>query len=174
MQSEVELKFRVTDFEEVRIRLRNTGAANIRGETPEVNTIFDSEARSLAGKGTLLRLRQYGDETILTVKEPRQPGSMKIRIEHETQLSISMNEAFDLLGALGYTPVYRYEKTREIWSLSGGVKVCLDRLHFGAFIEIEADCEEKVRNTAELLGFRVSEGLSESYSSLEKGCRKGH
>ncbi len=73
------------------------------------------------------------------MKEPCIPGAMKNRMEHETVLGASMGQAMELFRVLGYHPVRRYFKEREIWVLPGLGKVCLDGLPFGCFIEIEAN-----------------------------------
>ena len=93
---------------------------------------------------------------------------MKIRREHETLLSISIEEASEMLKALNYEPVYHYQKTREIWSLPDGVHVCLDSLYFGKFVEIEADTELKVSSAFKTLGLDISMGLRHSYKQLQK------
>ena len=166
MKAEVELKFQVTDFDAIRKILKDSGAVRTVMENHERNTVFDRPDSSLKRSGVLLRLRKFCNEVILTVKEPGLPGPMKNRKEHETKLSVSFNDAQNLLKVLGYNAVYRYEKTREVWSTTSA-SVCLDKLHFGSFVEIEANSTEGVKAAAELLGFDLSTGLRESYRNLE-------
>ena len=168
MFTEVELKYEVNDFEEIREKLLLAGAGLICDATEEHNAVFDLQNGSLKRANTLLRLRKFGEEVILTVKEPVSSGEMKIRREHEALLSISLKEASEMLKALGYKPVYHYEKTREIWSLPHGVHVCLDSLYFGKFVEIEADTQAKVTSTFKTLGLDISKGLRQSYTQLQK------
>ncbi len=168
MFTEVELKYEVNDFEEIREKLLLAGAGLLCDATEEQNTVYDLQNGSLKRTNTLLRLRKFGEEIILTVKEPVSSGAMKIRKEHETLLSISLEEAADMLQALNYKPVYRYEKTREMWSLGSGVHICLDSLYFGKFIEIEADTQLKVSSAFKILGLDISKGLRQSYKQLQK------
>jgi adenylate cyclase class 2 len=166
MPAEVELKFKVTDFGKIREILRKTGAAVIHEPAHERNLVLDTADRNIGKAGKLLRIRQYGDEVFLTVKQPVQPGPMKSRIENELKIDDTFEEAWRMFEKIGCLPVYEYEKTREIW-LCNGSHVCLDSLFFGMFVEIEADSEEKVAATAALLGFDPAKGLRQSYSLLE-------
>lgn len=168
MHPEVELKFKVSGFEELRERLADAGAVLEQAAAPESNTILDDEGGSLGNSGRLLRLREYAGQVILTVKEPCIPGAMKNRMEHETVLGASMGQAMELFRVLGYHPVRRYFKEREIWVLPGLGKVCLDGLPFGCFIEIEANTPEGVSEACRTLGLDASRGLFESYIALEK------
>lgn len=167
MFTEVELKFKVRDFTQVRNYLLSAGAEQRYPETGEENTVYDLPNGSLKSSGVLLRLRNFGGKVFLTVKEPGIPGPMKIRREHEAILSVPMKAADEMLSALGYSSVYAYEKKREIWSMDRGIHICLDSLHFGMFVEIEGDTTEKVLETAVCLGFRPEDGLCQSYRQLE-------
>lgn len=171
MHPEVELKFKVSGFTEVRGRLSDAGAVLEQAAAPESNTILDDEGGSLGSSGRLLRLREYTGKVILTVKEPCIPGAMKNRMEHETVINSSMGKAMELFRALGYSPVRRYVKEREIWVLPGLGKVCLDGLPFGCFIEIEANTPEGVSEACRTLGLDASRGSPESYIALEERHR---
>ena len=166
MFTEVELKYAVKDFTEVREKLLMIGAELICKATEEKNSVYDLPDGSLRRSGTLLRLREFGEEVILTVKEAGLPGAMKIRKEHETLLSFSIHSAEEMLRVLNYVPVFHYEKTREIWSQENA-HICLDSLYFGKFVEIEADTELKVRAASLILGLNPDEGLSQSYRKLQ-------
>lgn len=167
MFTEVELKYQVDGFAETRVKLKKSGAELICGGTEETNTVFDLSDGSLGSAGTLLRLRKFGTEVILTVKEPGVSGAMKIRKEHETVLSISFSAADEMLKALRYVPVFNYEKIREIWSMGDNVHICLDSLYFGNYVEIEADTQLKVSEASIILGLDPGNGLSQSYRKLQ-------
>ena len=167
MPAEVELKFKVTDFGKIRETLFEAGASLIHELSHERNMVLDTEDRAIGKAGKLLRIRQYGDEVLVTVKEPLQPGPMKSRMENEIKIDKTFEETLGLFRRIGCPPVYEYEKTREIWSVNGS-HVCLDTLYYGMFVEIESDSQEKVAATASLLGFDPAKGLRQSYSSLEK------
>ncbi|MCK5785962.1 MAG: class IV adenylate cyclase [Candidatus Sabulitectum sp.] len=167
MFTEVELKYPVKDFTEIRGNLLQAGAELYCEATAEKNTVFDLPDGSLKHSGTLLRLREFRGEVILTVKESGLPGAMKIRHEHETVLSIPIGEAKELLKALNYSPVFHYEKTREMWHLADKAHICLDTLFFGKFVEIEADSQLGVSNTSLILDLDPGKGLNLSYKKLQ-------
>ena len=167
MFTEVELKYPVKDFTEIREKLRQSGAELYCEAAAEKNTVYDLPDGSLRHSGTLLRLREFRDAVILTVKEPGPPGAMKIRLEHEAVLSIHLDEAKEMLKALNYSPAFHYEKTREMWHLAEKTHICLDTLFFGKFVEIEADSQLMVSNVSRILGLDPQKGLNLSYRKLQ-------
>lgn len=167
MFTEVELKYQVSDFRAARDNLLKIGADRLCKATDEKNIVYDMSDGSLKATGRLLRLREFGEDVILTVKEPGPKGPMKIRQEHETLLSLSLSAADELLKALGYIQVFHYEKTREIWVLNENVHICLDTLYFGKFVEIEAGSMDEVSETCKVLGFVPTRGLVQSYRQLQ-------
>ncbi len=167
MFTEIELKYRVKDFLGVKEILLQRCAVLIREAAEEKNTVYDFPDGSLKRSGTLLRLREFCGDVILTVKEPGLPAAMKTRREHETVLSTSVHAAEEMLKALNYAPVFHYEKVREIWSMGEEVHICLDSLFFGKFVEVEASTQQKVSNASRVLGFNPAEGLSQSYRQLQ-------
>ncbi len=167
MFTEVELKYPVKDFSEIRNNLQKAGAELICKPEEEINIVYDLPDGSLKHSRTLLRLREFNSEIILTVKEPGLSGAMKIRKEHETILSVTFGQAEEMLQALNYVPVFHYDKIREIWSMGMGIHICLDSLYFGKFVEIEADTQLKVSNASRVLGLDPEKGTSKSYRSLQ-------
>ncbi|GEM_PF-1800830 len=167
MFTEVELKYQVSDFAEIKKKLRSTGAELVSKPSQEENAVLDLPDGSLGNSNVLLRLRQYRNEVILTVKKPGASSSMKIRKEYETVLSTSFKSAMELFDALGYRQVFHYSKTREIWSMGENIHICLDTLFFGKYVEVEADSMSSVSSTSELLGLDLHKGLSSSYRKLQ-------
>ncbi len=166
MPVEAELKFQVEGFAEVKEALSKAGAELISPESFERNAVLDNEAGEVRRSGMLLRVREYYGEVTVTVKEPLMEGSVKKRAEHELKVGRSFQDTVELFAATGCRPVYKYSKHREVWKL-GVSLICLDRLDYGSFVEIEAANEEDVFSTAELLGFTPGEGMKESYAALE-------
>jgi adenylate cyclase class 2 len=122
MQSaEIELKFPVVDLPGLQLRLPTLGFHLDTPRTFEQNTLYDTPTRALRQSKQILRLRRYGDLWILTHK-PRtnpsastDPARYKIRVETETH--VDDGPALGLIfEALGYAPVFRYEKFRTEWS----------------------------------------------------------
>lgn len=167
MPAEVELKFKVTGFEEIRKALRKAGGRMVHESARERNLVLDTPDGRICGEGRLLRIREYGGSVFVTVKEPVEPGPMKSRIENEIEIEKTFDEARVLFGRIECRPVYSYEKNREIWILNES-HICLDELHFGLFVEIESQSRSGVSAAAALLGLPVSRGIKRSYRFLEK------
>jgi adenylate cyclase class 2 len=163
---ECELKFRVKDFDEVEESLVDLGCS-LSEPDEETNLVFDTPRGALGASGTLLRLRKCSAGLLLTVKTTVAHPAVKVREEHEALLGCDIGGGVEILAALGFAPVYRYDKTRRICSLPD-TTVCLDELRFGRYVEIEAPSEEALVRTAVRLGFDPAAGIRLSYAALER------
>jgi adenylate cyclase class 2 len=135
---EQEMKIPVASLAPVRQRLDAVGAERVHPQLREDNWVLDDRSHTLAAAGRLLRVRQMGDDAALTVKEPGTfAGGIKSRVELETAVA-SAGQTLAILGALGFTPVRRYQKRRESWAVRG-VVVALDETPMGAFVELEGE-----------------------------------
>ena len=150
---ETEVKFRVRDLGALRADLIARGAIVAQPRHLERNTLFDDADGSLTRRGMLLRLRHALD-SILTLKTPPPPelqdDQHKRRVEIETTLG-DAGAASAILSALGYAPIWRYEKYREAFHW-GDATLALDHTPIGDFVEIEAP-PDSIRPLAERLGF---------------------
>ncbi|WP_338666660.1 class IV adenylate cyclase [Pseudodesulfovibrio methanolicus] len=165
MALECELKYLEADLADLAERLRLAGAETT-GRYFEANTVFDRPDRSLKRDGILLRLREKQGHTVLTVKHPPEapePSALKIFEEIETGVDDGAALA-EALGVLGFAPVFRYEKVREKWRYMDCV-ICLDRLPFGEFVEIEGD-EARVLACAAGLGLNAACTTKATYHGL--------
>ncbi|MEZ7196556.1 class IV adenylate cyclase [Pseudodesulfovibrio karagichevae] len=165
MALECELKYLEADLADLADRLRRSGAET-SGRYFEANTVFDRPDRSLKRDGILLRLREKQGLAVLTVKRPPEspePSALKIFEEIETGVEDggAMAEA---LNVLGFAPAFRYEKVREKWRYRDCV-ICLDRLPFGDFVEIEGD-EARVLACAAELGLNAACTTKATYHGL--------
>lgn len=163
---EMELKFRMDGFEPLEERLARLGVS-VGEAVEENNLVLDMMGGPLGKTDTLFRLRNCEGGTLVTVKKPLPSTALKVRREEEAILACSQEKALELFGLLGYGVVYSYRKTRRECRL-GESTVCLDRLWFGDFVEIEASSEEAVLEAAELLGLDPAEGIRFSYAALER------
>ena len=166
------MKFRVASLAGMRERLREAGAARRAAASLEDNWVLDTPGRDLAGSGRLLRVRRWGGAAVLTYKGPASfADGVKSREEHEVGVA-DADGAMTLLAALGFTPVRRYQKRREVWSL-GGVEVALDDTPMGAFVEVEGEAEE-LPGTARALGLDPKAALAGTYLDLWRRHREVH
>lgn len=60
----------------------------------------------------------------------------------EYEFFIEEKTAISMWKALGFTKVRIFEKLRKIYTLIGNVEMCLDKLPFGIYIEIEGEKKE--------------------------------
>jgi adenylate cyclase class 2 len=166
---EVEIKFRVHDLPALRAKLRKLGFHLKTPRTHEMNTLYDLRGQPLRRKGELLRLRKYGSQWILTHKGKGNTGRHKTRIETETRVEDGKKmEA--IVQALGFQPIFRYEKFRAEWS-DGNGNVVVDETPIGNFGEIEGPAPW-IDHTARAMGISRERYITETYAGLFSQWRK--
>lgn len=160
---EIEVKFLLADARVFRQRLRAAGFRLLTRRTHEMNSLYDLPGGALRRKGQLLRLRKYGADWVLTHKAKGKTGRYKSREETETK--VADGEKMDaMLRALGYAPVFRYEKFRAEWGEGEG-HIVLDETPIGNFGEIEGP-SPWIDRTARLLGISPRDYITQSYAEL--------
>jgi adenylate cyclase class 2 len=160
MPLEVEVKFLLSDPEACRRRIADLGARS-SGRRFESNLRFDDKHRTLLAERALLRLRA-DRRFLLTFKAPSAEGGVDFKVHRELEVEVSdFNRTAEILQALGYRPVQRYEKWRETYHL-GGTDFCLDTLPFGEFLEIEGE-KEAIRRDAERIGLNWGSRILDNY-----------
>jgi adenylate cyclase class 2 len=160
MPLEIEVKFLAPAPEEIRRRLADLGARS-SGRAFESNLRFDDEHRTLLAKGSLLRLRA-DRRYLLTFKAPSAEGGADFKVHRELEVEVAdFDRTAQILQALGYRPVQRYEKWRETYPL-GGTDICLDTLPFGEFLEIEGE-KDAIRRVAEKIGLNWGNRILDNY-----------
>jgi adenylate cyclase class 2 len=109
-------------------------------------------------------VRRYGEKGVVTLKGAAVlERGLKSRTELETRVA-SPEVLADILSSLGFLPLFRYEKFREVWSL-GAAEVCLDETPLGRFVEIEG-AEAAIHAAAAHLKLVAREFLTDSYPAL--------
>ena len=161
--TEVEIKFLVADRSVLQKLLLSLSFRCLTPSTHEYNTLYDLPSQILRSKGELLRLRKYGDTWMLTHKARAKTGRHKSRVEIETEVS-DAEQTDLLLRALGYQPVFAYEKYRSEWT-DGNGHVVLDRTPIGDVGEIEGPARW-IDRTAKLLGVEPADYITKSYAEL--------
>lgn len=165
MALECELKYLDVNLEELSQKLADTDAECF-GRYFESNMVFDHPDRSLKGAGILLRLREKQGKCVMTVKRPPdqiEPSRLKVFEEIETEVADckAMRLAFE---AVGLVQFFAYEKVRAKWRFMDCV-ICLDRLPFGDFVEIEGT-DTTVPLCAEVLGLDPNRTTKTTYHGL--------
>ena len=169
MATEIEVKFALRDRKELVRRLDEIGAARLYPETFEDNIVLDRRGE-LRTKGALLRVRKFGKYSLVTYKGPMSiEGGIKSREEVQTGIE-SFELAIQLFDSLGYKPVFRYQKFREVWRVKD-VEVVLDRTPIGEYFEIEG-AVDVIREVAAHLGMNMDHALRQSYADLYRQARR--
>lgn len=169
---EEEIKLRLASLEPVRARLRRGGATLVHARAFEENWIVDDAEETIFDGGRLLRVRRWGDESLVTFKgRASYRDGVKRREELECRVE-SAEALLSIFAVLGYHVSRRYQKWREAWSWRG-VEVVLDETPMGPFVELEGEAEE-LRPLAEELQLDPDHALAGSYSELWIAWRRDH
>ena len=162
---EVEIKLPVADLAAALERIREAGYRETAARSFESNVLFDTDDQALRRNQQALRLREYGGQTILTLKGKPQEGRHKQREELETQVGSGAVITL-LLERLGYKPVFRYEKYRHVYAREGepGL-ITVDETPLGPYLELEGD-SDWIDRTATQLGFGPDDYITAPYAAI--------
>jgi adenylate cyclase class 2 len=168
---EIEVKFRVENRSDMADRILRSGGVLV-SDGFETNIRWDDISGSLAAKKSLLRLRtESGGRAILTFKSPPPVDEVQFKVFIERELVVGdAGEMAAILEALGFHPVQIYEKERTVFRFDD-VTLCLDRLPFGDFLEIEGE-KEAIRHAAERLGLNWEMRILDNYLGLFEKVRQ--
>jgi adenylate cyclase, class 2 len=164
---ETEVKIRVADRAALEQKLPPLGFTRVTARTLERNTLHDKPDRELRNSRQILRLRQYGNKWVVTHKSVpsglTEEGPHKNRVETETEVEDgpALGKIFE---ALGYHPVFVYEKWRTEWTDQRGHCV-IDETPLGIYAELEGP-SEWIDETAQKLGIGQSEFITLSYGRI--------
>src|SRR5258708_6985443 len=169
MATEIEIKFPLRDRIELVRKLTDLGAQRLYPETFEDNIVMDRRGE-LRTRGALLRVREFGRYAIATYKGPAMFDSgVKSREEVQTGVE-SFELAIQLFDSLGFKPVFRYQKFREVWRVRD-VEVVLDRTPIGDYFEIEGPMD-LIRTVTAELGMTMDQAIRQTYSDLYRLARR--
>ena len=167
---ERESKFYIQDLEGIAERLRLSGGDLIQPRVLERNFRMDTPDRQLLQSGRLLRLREDYHVHVTYKENARMEDGVISRTEIEFTTD-NIEAVQKLFESLGYAVIVIYEKYRRVFQL-GDVKVMLDELPFGNFIEIEAANNVLIEGMAQMLGLDWSRGIGTNYLGLWEIARK--
>jgi Adenylate cyclase, class 2 (thermophilic) len=141
----------------------------------EANIRFDTADGALTRAGRVLRLRKAGS-VILTYKQPEAaPAAIPpapARRNLETEIIVdSLEKTSHLLQSLGFRPIVRYEKYREVFRWKS-VLVMFDQLPFGNFLELEGPDLGDLRQTADAFELDWKQALQSSYMGIFLALKK--
>ncbi|RJQ44602.1 MAG: CYTH domain-containing protein [Anaerolineaceae bacterium] len=161
---EKEVKFFLTDFNEISTRLFAAGAILQKERVHEYNYRFDTSNQKLRNHHQVLRLRQ-DKQAHLTFKGSSD-FSAGITDRQELEITVSDFESTKkILEALGFMVFMIYEKYRTTYRFRE-CEIVLDELPFGSFMEIEGFSADSIRSAAEELGLNWEKRITLSYLEL--------
>jgi adenylate cyclase class 2 len=161
---ELEVKFHVSDLAEIEKQLVKLGATLVQPRTHEYNLRFDTPSGDLGQAESMLRLRRDANSHV-TFKGPSSTlGGVLARQEIEFEVS-NFSAAQKLIEALGFRSKFVYEKYRTTYALEG-LKVTLDEMPYGSFVEIEGKEPAPIQQAANQLNLDWQQRLPETYISI--------
>jgi adenylate cyclase class 2 len=156
---ETEVKIRVADREALEQKLPALGFTRVTARTLERNTLYDKPDRELRNSRQILRIRQYGSKWTVTHKSV--PSGLSEEAETAVEEGPVLGKIFE---ALGFHPVFVYEKWRTEWADRLGHCV-LDETPLGLYAELEGP-GEWIDATARKLGIHESDFITLSYGRI--------
>ena len=139
---EVELKFSVDSLTKVRDQLIEYGATS-KTVSKQFDEYVNDPLRDFSKLDFALRIRGCDGKYWLTFKGPNRDEKAKIRMEVEMPLvdAEAADQLKDVFSGIGFVPVAKVEKRREIMELiwkDARVTACLDEVaQVGQFLELE-------------------------------------
>lgn len=168
LESEVKIEVASEHLPQIRSRLSELGARQLSPAQSETNLLFDFDDQKLRLAGCALRLRSYGNKSILTFKgQIQEHPNLKRREELESRVE-DFEQTKTILNALGLTVHFEYSKIRETFALhqgDEGVTICLDQTGVGNFVEIEGS-SETIHEVAKKLGWTSDLFIKKSYTEM--------
>jgi adenylate cyclase, class 2 len=165
---EIEAKFYVTNLSRIESQLRAWDAQLVQPRMLETNIRFDLPDARLRSEQRVLRLRR-DTEARLTYKDPSK-NERGVLSRTEIEITVEdFDKAKQFLEALGYQPVFYYEKYRTTYMLQlfeGFIHIMLDELPYGNFIEIEGETIERIQEAANKLNLKWDTAIGKSYNAL--------
>jgi adenylate cyclase class 2 len=174
---ETEVKVRVDNLSDARSRLKKAGLQLTHSRALEDNFLLDTPDRSLRKQRSILRLRRYGRQWIVTFKgTPSQDEVYKSRVEIEMGVS-EPHQIRKIFESLGYHVAFRYQKYRTHYApvlrdeqtqrkrVRTGYEVVLDETPIGIYLELEGS-RKWIDQIAAKLGYTRSDYITKSYGAL--------
>jgi adenylate cyclase, class 2 len=166
---EIEVKFFSGDMRKLHHRLLEMGAT-AGPEVFESNIRFENADERLKKNGQLLRLRTDGSCRLTYKCRPLQDDP-EYKVYQELEVEVDDGDVMtSILQSLGFHAVQVYEKRRQVFKWCD-VELCLDRMPFGDFLEIEGT-RQGIRNAASQLGLAWRDRILKNYLSIFEMVRE--
>lgn len=156
MKTELEATFPNINKEDIRKKLKNSGAKLLRPEFMQKRYAFRLP-KGYQIAGSWARVRDEGNKITMSVKIV---DGDKIENQKEVCLEVDdFNEAVSFLTLLGCEKKAYQETKRELWKL-GDVEITIDEWPFlEPFLEVEGDSEKAVIDVINKIGLNYEDAL---------------
>lgn len=145
MNNEIEAQFLDINKDEMRAKLAATGGKLVQSEIKMKRVIFD------AGEHQFIRVRDEGNKIVMTYKNVSDDKSI-LGTKEVNVVVDDYDKAVEFMKGTHLLVKAHQETLREEWELND-CEICIDTWPWiPSFIEIEGPSEEKVWETADLLG----------------------
>ena len=163
MQIEYEATFININKDEIRARLKKTGAILVKPEFLQKRIVFELPSGHEI-PGGWLRVRDESDKITMSLKVV---NGDKIEDQKEICLKIdNYNEGVIFLESLGAKRKAYQESRRELWILDNAEITIDEWPYLEPYVEVEGATEEKVKLVSEKIGFNYQEALFCSVDTL--------
>ncbi len=167
MQKEIEVKFELVKADNVIKKLKNLGGKFINKYRQTTYGFFSQDSIE---RGIFPRIRVEDGKPVLTVKiKPKKKTKYFERKEYSIEIS-NEKDGVEVLKSLGFDRIRKFTKDRQDWDFPG-IRVCLDKLYFGTFLEIEGQ-KKDIEIMIKKLGFEGRERITKAYLALEDDYKK--
>lgn len=154
MKTEFEATFNIISKDDIRRKLKSTGATLVKNEYLQKRVVFNLPEGHEIQNGWL-RVRDESDSITMSLKVVQNNSSIENQKEIELKID-SFDSAVEFLSSVGCERKAYQENKREKWTLDN-VEIVIDEWPFiEPYVEIEGQSEEAVKNVARKLGFDYS------------------
>ncbi len=158
MQTEIEVKFLNVDFNDVRGKLKASGATLEHPMRMMRRVVVDFPGRKMQSENNAwVRVRDEGDKITLTYKT-----SIENQFGGATEIEVTVSDydkTIELFKAIGMQVFTEQETKRETWNIDGAEVVLDEWPWLNPFIEIESGSEQSVMDVAKKLGFNWQDAV---------------
>jgi len=161
MKIETEIKIKIDDLKKFQVKFNEFGGKKSSWAFERTYGFFTPNRTNIE-EGIFPRVKVVDGLATMGVKVKTGNGKYFERKEYETKCE--EKSGIEMMKVFGYTEVIIFEKLRQKWVFDN-VEVCLDRLPFGNYIEIEGE-KKNIEKMVKLLKLEKSQRITVAYLVL--------
>jgi len=170
MVKEIEVKIQLNSGEKITNILKKMGALRVRPKYTQ--TTYGLFSKDSAKKGIFPRIRIENKKPVLTIKIKKGRETNYFERKEYNYSIFSIKKGIEMLRLLGYRRMRKFTKTREEWFYPGRkVRITIDKLYFGRFLEIEGE-KRQIKKTLKDLGLERRKRFTKAYLAIEDNLKR--